>query len=1296
MINKLHHLLCFLIIFLMVNCSVGQKLQMIVPKGHTSNIKMAIYNPKYPLIATASNDKTIKLWDEKSGKLIYTFTGHKSGVNSIIFSPNGKMLAASSDSLVYLWDVINEQLIFKKSCSVKPVKTLFFSPNSQFLIYQVSQSRFSVTPINNILPTIEFSIPDTSYSATLLNTQTNILYVANNKGAIYQVSPLQDTIVKLYAQTNQSISHLGLQNHILFAVTNQGNILSWDIDSKLQKTVKLGFRPTNICSNFNGKIIALSDTLNNIHIFDLAKNRTIQIIPSNLAKIESLTLGNTDTIIAASCIEIIKVWKITGELIRENSKHTKDVEKIQFNSDDSKFLSCGYDEYALEWNYSKNPINNLSGYTQNINNIVYSSNNQHFATVSGNDSVVKIWSNKTGRVVSVFKGNQNGVDYLNVAPLHNYLLASGNNYNAQLWNFTTGDSITSLVGHKWKITDSEFSVDEKYVLTASLDETIKLWSIPEGKLIKSFESKKWLTECASFNPNFNFVVTSSSDSKVCIWRTRDGKMLKKLKTPKLHLTDIQFISNSDTLVALSKTGQIYIIDARRNAIIDTLNRKNDLFTAMSVSEDKKWIFASENGSVIIWDVDNWRIKSILPGFKGYFTTIQVNSDGTKMMTNSRNSHSSSDNIFTLWDINSSSVIATFSSHAMPIRTARFSPDNKFIITTSTDHTLKLWSAETGKELLTMLTISQNNWLITTPEGLFDASPSTMRLIHFVVNTPTDSLQPWKIIELEQLKHRYYQPSLWNIVTGNSTEQLRSVPSIDSIEPPPTFSIFTVADSIIVEYSSDTAQIGKTSLFVDDIEIVEDIRNSGILSNKSRRIAIDLTPFANLLNIDSANTFKAIAYNREGYLSSKPQTCSYSYQLNEKGYGTKKKANQHAKKVTLYAIVVGTSDYAGDNIDLKYAAKDAAEFAHALEISSSCLFGVGQTKVILFTTDGNQSLNTPIKDSIQKQIDWVAKKARPEDIIVVYFSGHGVNYGGQDGDFYYITKEASAATQSYLNDPFIRKKYAISSTELTLWMNKISARKKVLIIDACASGKAAELMLANVKEVPSSQIRAFERMKDRTGFYILAGSASDAVSYETSIYGQGLLTYSLLKAIKGAYLRRDGAEEYVDIAMLLQYAVDEVPRLAKGIGGIQQPLYRSPSEQRSFDIGCMNNETKNQICIAEPKPIFCATTFIDEKLKRDGLKLSELINNQMRENPIKSKVSPYLYTDGIGYPNAYIISGTYATIDQGIKVDFVISQNDQMIGSPISLSAQKSELKMLVNAIIQQAIIIIQKSEYQPK
>ena len=109
---------------------------------------------------------------------------------------------------------------------------------------------------------------------------------------------------------------------------------------------------------------------------------------------------------------------------------------------------------------------------------------------------------------------------------------------------------------------------------------------------------------------------------------------------------------------------------------------------------------------------------------------------------------------------------------------------------------------------------------------------------------------------------------------------------------------------------------------------------------------------------------------------------------------------------------------------------------------------------------------------------------------------------------------------------------------------------MLIIDACNSGQIVENLTSGTKSLNSSQIRALDRMKDRTGMFVLSGSASDKVSYEASEYGQGLLTYALLQGMLGLATRKDAkGQETIDVMKLFQYARDQVPELAKSINGI---------------------------------------------------------------------------------------------------------------------------------------------------
>ena len=98
--------------------------------GHTGHVQNVVFSPDGNRLASASADTTVKIWDTASGQEIQSLEGHIFGVYSVAFSPDGKRLASvSADKTVKVWDVISGQETLSLNGHALGVSCVAFSPD---------------------------------------------------------------------------------------------------------------------------------------------------------------------------------------------------------------------------------------------------------------------------------------------------------------------------------------------------------------------------------------------------------------------------------------------------------------------------------------------------------------------------------------------------------------------------------------------------------------------------------------------------------------------------------------------------------------------------------------------------------------------------------------------------------------------------------------------------------------------------------------------------------------------------------------------------------------------------------------------------------------------------------------------------------------------------------------------------------------------------------------------------------------------------------------------------------------
>jgi WD40 repeat protein/uncharacterized caspase-like protein len=1165
------------------------KPELVLQTGYNSlfGATRMIFSPDGQLLATTTfHSSTIKLWEIATGRELRDLsTGSQSSPGlapAIAFSRDSRLIAAAAgDNSAKIWEVKSGREVQTLAgpqgsfVSAFGIYFLSFAANGQIVtmsdavrVWDVATGKELRTLDTSMLEMSGFNGTDSGITLTPDGTQL-ALATSSSKDQIRFLDLASGRETRSVDLPNKQIESLQLafapDGHLVFAGIVDKRLKLWHVNAK---QIEQDLGPTlkeysQIKFSRDGRLLSLSESYT-VKLWDVATGRELPVlkVPNGGSFAEQ------------------------GEAF------------VSFSEDGRRIATGGFDTQSIIWDSENGKqLSRLNGRTNMAYNVAFSSDGNQLS--SGGRTR---WDLRTGRGLRLMAGGADKL-YGIPSPDGRYLAEMRPNSNVQsLFETASGRELATLKpGGSGVVEKTRFSNDGSMLVTTygpAADSqptgagttvpsnSVKIWEVKTGRELKSLAMAESPVD-AAFSSDGHVVATIGTMGQLSLWDVASGSKLHDLtSSPMNNINSIANIANvkpgsmpsmpnvadlsammtnvigtmsagtmgrNVTSIAFSPDGRVMAtggVETKSNfdltsmmnaAMAQGQNRKKQKKNQQVTdpAEMMKNLKVDAVGQILLWDVASGRQIGAIKGHGKGVSQVAFSRDGKTLAS------ASTDNTIKTWDIATGRELHTFIGHTAAIDSIDFSPDGRLLASAAEDGATFLWDANTGERLLTLISLDDGGeWMVVTPQGLFDGTPVSWNQILWRYNQDTFNVAP-----IEWFFNEFYYPGLLSdIYFGKRPHVAQDVSKKDRRQPVVKLSI-SGEPAVATEVTSRTV---KVRLEVTDAPADKDnsqgsgardlrlFRNGSlvkvwhgdVLNGKS-----SVTLEQEITAIAGENRLVAYAFNRDN-VKSKDAPLIFNGADNLK------------RKGVAYVLAIGVNEYDNAQYNLKYAVADAQSFGEEVRSRQTQLAAFERVEVVpLLNGDATKSniltalrrlAGNPGPPSLKAGPLDALRRVEPEDTVIVYFAGHGT---AQQQRFYLIPHDLGyAGDRTKLDEKGLKTilEHGISDLELEDAVEGVDAGHFLMVIDACNSGQALE---AEEKRRGPMNSKGLAQLAYEKGIYILTAAQSFQAALEAAQLGHGLLTYALveegLKTAKADSEPRDGV---VNAREWLDYATDRVPQM----------------------------------------------------------------------------------------------------------------------------------------------------------
>jgi eukaryotic-like serine/threonine-protein kinase len=588
-------------------------------QAHSSLVSGLALSPDGQVLATGGSESSVRLWEANTGRLLAVLPTAVQPINSIVFSDEGRTLAAGGQSKdnqdvysLHIWDL----------ATLTERRRLTWSASGMHHFVLSADSRHAVSSYGE-----ELRLWDVSTGRMVKSwrghTQT-ISALALSPDGRTLASGGYDQLVKVWElQTGQAL-------HTYHGHSRAVACLAFSPDGRLLAS---GTRTHDNRLQDHAELV----------VWDTVTGKECYRWRDHTDSVSSLQFTpDKQRLVSASKDKTLRLWDpTTGKSLRI-VRGSAPLTCLALRADGQRFATASTDGTVAVWDCDalQGPLTICLEEKQLPYGLAFSPDPAERRLAAAHyHHVVKVWDARRGQEVLQAAGHTSHVRCIAYNPDGRFLASGGYDKTVRLWCAATGRELFCGTGHAGVVDGIGFSPNGGLLASAGLDSSVRLWEVPTGRLVDTIPFDKEAS-CIAFHPKGELLAIGGAQPVPSLWHVPTRRFLQPW--PTVDTTEglrgvcaLAFSADGRFLVSggagLQFDIHVWDVDTGKSLCVCRGHEKR--IASLALSPDNKRLFsASDDGTIRVWELPTGREILTLRDHQRGTTAVALSSDGHLLAT----------------------------------------------------------------------------------------------------------------------------------------------------------------------------------------------------------------------------------------------------------------------------------------------------------------------------------------------------------------------------------------------------------------------------------------------------------------------------------------------------------------------------------------------------------------------------------------------------------------------------------------------------------------------------------------